>query len=504
MNEIFNVMISFLILAVSATVHALGTYDNPRRIEGTFHFSMTPDPEAIDPDWDLRYWMPVPLESPSQRDLELRFSREPDWILEEEEHGNRLAFWDFGTFPKSDVYRIEVDISARVFEIGPKVDPRGVPVYDTSAALYRTYTRGDGPIAFSPELRALAGSVDPGEIHPYLRAKALFEWIVDHMEPGTPTGSAPISAFLSEFDPTKPEEARLSGGSSEYAFLFCALSRALGIPARPVFGYLAFPGLEAYHVWAEFYLERPGWIPLDPAMADDRDRFREFEVPDDPLGYFGWLDNRHLVLSRGTDILLEPGCPYAFEDEVAGGRATFLRPGVWNFAAIPDAESGFTVEPDPWDSLYVNREFGVELRFPRGWHALPMGESRHYALLQAFNSGDNKAKVILGVVEFPEDEPVKSAEEMAQYDVENLRSGFEFYDIEGEGPLDISGTPGYGVLATGGHHPFAFSDKRAYVARGRQMVFLTCTCEKKNYPRFEDDFDAIISSFTVWTESDLE
>jgi len=36
-----------------------------------------------------------------------------------------------------------------------------------------------------------------------------------------------------------------------------------GIPARPVVGAYAQSGLNSQTIWAEFYLEQVGWIPVD-------------------------------------------------------------------------------------------------------------------------------------------------------------------------------------------------------------------------------------------------
>src|SRR4030095_6203634 len=54
---------------------------------------------------------------------------------------------------------------------------------------------------------------------------------------------------------------------TEFASLFIALSRAAGIPARPVFGYLVEPGESRYeisHLWAEFRDGDRGWVTVDP------------------------------------------------------------------------------------------------------------------------------------------------------------------------------------------------------------------------------------------------
>lgn len=67
-----------------------------------------------------------------------------------------------------------------------------------------------------------------------------------------------------------------SGVCQDYAHIFCAIARVLGIPARYVSGYLAHgAGHEAHgasHAWAEAYVEHLGWVGFDPtssACADE-------------------------------------------------------------------------------------------------------------------------------------------------------------------------------------------------------------------------------------------
>lgn len=57
---------------------------------------------------------------------------------------------------------------------------------------------------------------------------------------------------------------RGSGTCSEYANVYVAIMRNMGIPARFISGYIYGEG---YHAWAEFYLKGYGWIPVDPQLG---------------------------------------------------------------------------------------------------------------------------------------------------------------------------------------------------------------------------------------------
>ncbi len=90
--------------------------------------------------------------------------------------------------------------------------------------------------------------------------------------------------------------ARGNGSCSEYSFVFIAMCRAAGVPARYV-GSIAERGEKAsmdevYHRWVEVYMPGYGWIPVDPS-GGDRD------LPADQARYIGHLSNRFLITTQG-------------------------------------------------------------------------------------------------------------------------------------------------------------------------------------------------------------
>ena len=59
------------------------------------------------------------------------------------------------------------------------------------------------------------------------------------------------------------------GDCDEHTDLFIALLRAVRIPARRIVGHYYRGGPEPEpHAWAEMFLERNGWIPVDPALGN--------------------------------------------------------------------------------------------------------------------------------------------------------------------------------------------------------------------------------------------
>ncbi len=89
--------------------------------------------------------------------------------------------------------------------------------------------------------------------------------------------------------------ARGNGSCSEYAFIYIAMCRAAGLPARYV-GSVVIRGDDAcmddvFHRWVEIYLPGYGWIPVDPSGGDS-------SSPRHQANYFGHLANRYLITTE--------------------------------------------------------------------------------------------------------------------------------------------------------------------------------------------------------------
>jgi hypothetical protein len=84
-----------------------------------------------------------------------------------------------------------------------------------------------------------------------------------------------------------------TGDCSEYSYLFVALCRAVGIPARLNVGFGFRPSEENTtdgHMWTEYYLQNYGWVPVDPTW-----------------NIFDGTDERHFVTMKSVSEVM----PYA-------------------------------------------------------------------------------------------------------------------------------------------------------------------------------------------------
>ena len=105
------------------------------------------------------------------------------------------------------------------------------------------------------------------------KARALYEWVVDNTErnPKTPgCGTGDIRGML--------ESGNLTGKCADLNALYVGMARALGLPARDVYGVrvadskFGYKSLgksgdisKAQHCRAEVWLGGFGWVPVDPA-----------------------------------------------------------------------------------------------------------------------------------------------------------------------------------------------------------------------------------------------
>ena len=180
------------------------------------------------------------------------------------------------------------------YETITDIDPDDVQPYDQSESLYALYTQSEPFIeAADPEIAELANQVAEGETNPYLLARKFYDYIAV-------TDTLEYNLLRTDGWGAKALLTTGEGECGDFAALFCALCRATGVPARPVVGAWAASG-EQGHVWAEFYVEPFGWIPVDPTIGHVDPRWRGY--------YFGSMDNKRVIENKGFNIQLDPPTP---------------------------------------------------------------------------------------------------------------------------------------------------------------------------------------------------
>ncbi len=154
---------------------------------------------------------------------------------------------------------------------------------------------------------------------PVAQAKAIYEWVAENSiyDPSIPgCGKGDVRRQLTE--------GQYGGRSADINGLFVSICRAVGIPARCVYGLRVAPsrlfrslGLtsddatRSQHVRAEFYIPGYGWIPVDPsdirrAIAMEGLSDRDSRLNSLRKVLFGVWEMNWIAFNLGTDITL-PG-----------------------------------------------------------------------------------------------------------------------------------------------------------------------------------------------------
>ncbi len=124
------------------------------------------------------------------------------------------------------------------------------------------------------------------ETNPYWIGRKIYDYCIENIEYELAGGWNIAPTVL----------GRGNGSCSEYSFVYIAMCRAAGLPARYV-GSVVIRGDNAswddvFHRWVEIYLPGYGWIPVDPSGGDSK-------WPSHRANYFGYLNNRFLITTSG-------------------------------------------------------------------------------------------------------------------------------------------------------------------------------------------------------------
>ncbi len=167
------------------------------------------------------------------------------------------------------------------------------------------YLKADKRVPIEGELvQKLRGEIPRSATTPVLKAKAIFDYVVDNMEykkVGSGWGNGDTVWACTE----------KYGNCTDFHALYTSMSRAEGIPTKFDIG---FPipedkpqgEIKGYHCWIEAYLPKLAWLPVDASEAKKHPGRREL--------LFGTQPADRIVFSTGRDLLLRdmPGTPINF------------------------------------------------------------------------------------------------------------------------------------------------------------------------------------------------
>jgi transglutaminase-like putative cysteine protease len=322
----------------------------PKQAQSWRMFEVTTRVEILVPGGTTKVWLPVPsVDSPYQKVVDNVWSGNARnaKIVRDGKYGAGMLYAEW---PDSE-NKPYVELHSRVQTRDRAVDfaSRLTAVEKLSAAERRFYTEPTEHMPTDGIVLQTARDITKGTKTDYDKAKAIYEWIVDNTFRDPKVRGCGIGDIK-----TMLETGNLGGKCADLNALYVGLARAVGLPARDVygvrvaksqFGYRSLgAGSEnvtrAQHCRAEVFLEAYGWVPVDP--ADVRKVVLEEKAQpvtvDDPLvqavrpKLFGAWEMNWLAFNTANDIAL-PNSKYAKltflmypQAETAAGRLDSLDP----------------------------------------------------------------------------------------------------------------------------------------------------------------------------------
>jgi transglutaminase-like putative cysteine protease len=293
-------------IALSPYNGSAGTCVNPVRWEGTETLTI---PVAMLPKTGtLRLWIPLPVETPSQRNVTIAAVEPAQYVKSQTGTGADMGL-AYLEIPLASVTGDSLTVTAQFrytqCEVRYTIDPAKVGTYDTADPEYRKYTASGKNIVITPAMKAKALEIVGNETNPYLQAEKIYWHVVSHPYSNVPhtrlsASDTPESVYMLETG---------FGDCGTQSMYFAALCRSLGIPARAVGGYQLVPGHEGTHFWSEYYLPGYGWIPNDVTIAEgaewsyeasDEDRYQYKDF------YARNLDPYRYIIQKDVDVPLTP------------------------------------------------------------------------------------------------------------------------------------------------------------------------------------------------------
>ncbi|MAE64436.1 MAG: transglutaminase [Phycisphaeraceae bacterium] len=264
----------------SASRHHLGVINGSDEFEFLYQARL---PKLTEP---AQMWIPLPATDEFQQvDVKSIVAPGRQEILEDKEFGNQVLYLTLD--PRDSGRTVAIRFGIRRLEKS---------VYQDATQDPQRYLAPDRLVPEDDEFRRIAGEVVEGKEDELIRARALYDHVIDRMR------YAKFDKKYGQGDAVYACDSR-TGNCSDYHSYFIALARAAGIPSRFAIG-AAIPsarnegGISGYHCWAEFYADDKWW-PIDVSEADKHDSLIPY--------YFGHHPANRVELSRGRDLVVEPG-----------------------------------------------------------------------------------------------------------------------------------------------------------------------------------------------------
>ena len=262
--------------------------------------------------------------------------------------GNRYFHWNNLKIDEEQTFTLELDYYVFSFSIHYLVNSSIVGNYDMSSETYKKYVEPEELMeSNNSRIVSLAHNLTNNVDSWHEKAVRTYNFVRCHIH-------------YKEQDEERGALWALENGAgdcSEYSYLFVALCRAAGIPARIQAGFgfhRPSETLEDGHIWAEYYLENYGWIPVDVTwrlfdVIDDK-HFSSIQSVPEVIPYANYFFECETEENNVTDeqiVLLAPCTTDVFGD-------SFIENVVKTIQKVSQAKFAF----------FLGKIFGTALIFP--------------------------------------------------------------------------------------------------------------------------------------------
>ena len=293
-----------------------------------------------------RLWLPIPINTEYQRltGISISGNFESARLTQDPLYRAPTLYVEFGDRKEK---RINVLLSTTYKE-------RSVPLTDANYGVPESlglYLKATPHVPTTGRVKELAEEITKGKKTLLEKAYAIYEWVVEntYRDPKVKgCGPGNVNDLIEIYE----RDGKIGGKCADQSSVFVALCRAVGVPAREVFGIRVRPAYisktlsikessrdltKAQHCRAEFWAGR--WIPVDPADVTKMRLKENLKEGDPRLEFakrylFGNWDPHWVAFNWLRDGDLEPkqevlkpmpffGYPYA---EVNGFVLNYLEP----------------------------------------------------------------------------------------------------------------------------------------------------------------------------------
>lgn len=201
--------------------------------------------------------------------------------------GQKTAHFHLDKMKAGDVHEVMMKAKIRTWDVRYFIFPDQVGGLDEiPTSVKETFLANHEKYQINHDVIANAVKEAVGdEKNPYWIARKIYHYLMPRMYYEMSGGWNTAPTVL----------ARGNGSCSEYSFVYIAMCRAAGLPARYVGSVVSIHDPvsmdDVFHRWVEVYLPNYGWVPVDPSGGDS-------DNPRTQADYFGHIGNRYFITTQ--------------------------------------------------------------------------------------------------------------------------------------------------------------------------------------------------------------